>query len=201
MNDLQLEVKPLQIQISDLVQAATTLTVDDDVSNQAAINVRAELKAALETVEARESQFTKPINEGLKKIREVFKPIKDELKNALFHIQKQTSDYYVAQKRLEASLQEKEDIKARKEFNKGKSPLPIPVPVHVEVAHKSVNGTSMIDRWEPVVDIEKVPAVWNGIQILEPKIGELTKIGTSSKGKAEIPGIQWKYAPYPRGTR
>jgi hypothetical protein len=51
------------------------------------------------------------------------------------------------------------------------------------------------------VDINSVPATWNGIQILSPVVGELTKIGTSSKGQATIPGIVWKYAPYPRGTR
>ena len=200
--DLQLEVKPLQIQISDLVQAATTLTVDNDVSNEAAFAIRKELKAALDKVTARESEFTRPANELLKKVRDVFRPIKDELNAALLHIQSQTSTYHIEQKRIEAELQAKEDRKAERNFNRNKNnPLPVPVPVHVEIIQK-VDGVAMIDRWvAEIVDINSVPAVWNGIQILAPVVGELTKIGTSSKGTATIPGVQWKYAPYPRGTR
>jgi len=160
MMDLQLEVKPLQIQISDLVQAATTLTVDDDVSNEAAFAIRKELKAALDKVTARESEFTRPANELLKKVRDVFRPIKDELNSALLHIQSQTSTYHIEQKRIEAELQAKEDRKAERNFNRNKNnPLPVPVPVHVEIIQK-VDGVAMIDRWvAEIVDIISVPAV------------------------------------------
>ncbi len=210
MNELQIaeQIKPLQIDISDFVQAAMVLVVEDENSYKAANHIREELKTRLAQVEAKEDEFTDPASKLLKKIRSVFKPVKDDIKAALLIVQTKTSDWYVYQKRIEAELQAKENAKAERKFAKneqsGKSnPLPVPVAAHIELAQKKVEGVVMIDHWDAqVMDISKIPLYSaDGIQLMVVNTTALNKIGNESKGKAVIPGVKWNYTPYPRSTR
>jgi hypothetical protein len=200
MNELQIQeqLQPLQVRVGDLVQSAMTLTVDSSESQQAAVNLRELLKKELAGVEAKEKEFTKPLNDTLRKLRDVFRPVKDTISNALLHIQTESSTYYVNQKRLEAELQAKEDKLAARR----KSPLPVPVSRHVEVAQKVVDGTSFIDHWDAeVTDLSSIPLFWNDIQLLTPITSTLNRLGNESKGKAVIPGVKFNFTPYQRSGR
>lgn len=174
----------------DMAQESEGLIVDSPESQQAVIKLCNLLKIEQDIVDAQEKEFTKPLNDTLRKLRDVFRPVKDTISNALTIAENAASDYQVKMKQLEADLQAKEDKLA----SRRKSPLPVPVSRHIEIAQKKVEGTNWIDHWE--CEITNFEILANEYKL--PNISALNKVANESKGKVEITGAKILYKPYQR---
>jgi len=209
MNELQIkepDITSIQQRIGDLVEAASVLVVQDEESQKAAVVIRAYLKTELANVEAKEDEFTNPLNVVLKKFRAIFKPAKDELTNAIKTVDQKSTNYYVQQKEIERKEQERLNKLAEKRFDRNEAsgkgnPLPVPIAPHVEIAQRKVENVTIIDYWRvEIKEPTKIPVTINGVQVMFPIQGALDKVANAAKGKVEIPGAIVLYAPYHRST-
>lgn len=94
---------------SELKGEVDALAVNDDVSLGIANDILKRTKQAIKRIEEREKEFTKPLNDTLKKIREQFKPQREfakEIKNILE--QEKIIPYKMEQDRIIREKAEKE---------------------------------------------------------------------------------------------
>lgn len=192
------DITPIQKSVKELVVDACMTTVVDSESQSRIAQFRNLLKAKLDFVESKEYEFTVPLNQTLKKIRDVFRPVKSLIAEGILHCNEQLSQYEADLKAQETEAQRLLDEQAEAEFNEqmanDKPALPVPVSQHITIDRK-VDGLSMIPHWEvEIVDIDKVPRFY-----LLPNMSLLNKVANKYKGEGEIPGTKFIYKPYPRG--
>lgn len=91
------------------------LTVDSPQSLSQATSLLSELNKSLDTLTAHKEAKTKPINEALRKIRADYKPLEDQLTQAIASIKQSILKY--TQEQAKIALQREEKILADKRTN------------------------------------------------------------------------------------
>ncbi len=190
MNELVVrepDLKPTMEAIKLVCDEALAITVDSKETQETATKYIVIIRGEQKKVDEKEKEFTKPINEHLKKLRDIFKPAKFILEQSEIHLKSQLNFFYQKERELELKkqkqLQGQLERQRERDIAKGKTPVfPEVITPRVIIADKKVvtdDGSSIIyiTQQKPIVtDISKVPTFWQGVQILIPDTQALQKL-------------------------
>jgi len=107
-NHVPLQYKNMQQELSIHVPDTSTIAIKDSTSLSQATSLLSELNKSLDTLTAHKEAKTKPINEALKKIREDYRPLEQQLTQAITQIKQSILQY--TQEQAKIALQREEKI-------------------------------------------------------------------------------------------
>jgi septal ring factor EnvC (AmiA/AmiB activator) len=91
LDNVEKKVEEIQIYNNSLFEEIKNLVIVDNETLSKAADFLKKLKETAKAIDEREKEFTKPLNDTLKKIRDVFRPQKDAIENINIY---QISQYY-----------------------------------------------------------------------------------------------------------
>lgn len=153
-------VQEVQKTVTALERKSKSLEVKTDEDLMTAIDFLANLQGASKEVKFRKEQITKPLNEALKNVRELFAPVEQSIENSTVYVKSLVSKY---QQAVEAAARKKEAAIAQKvdqgklSFESGAKKME--AVKHVETTVKSDVGavTFRTNRIVEIVDATKLP--------------------------------------------
>lgn len=189
-------------QVDDLVLRVGKLDVVDDPSNDFALSLLADLRAAVKQIEMHKQRYTKPLNDHLKMIRGDFDRMAAPAIEASGILSKKIGVYRAKldeaarkeQERLRLQAERKQERAAERAEAKGLEP-PIPQPIVPKVAPpaKTVTTTSgakvtfrSVPKFE-IVDEALVPREY--LKVDEVKIGAAVRSKLATEANP-IPGVR-----------
>lgn len=187
-------------QTRDLVLSQSQqITVKDAETETQAAMMLALVRTKLKEMDTERKFYTTPLDESKNRIMAKFKELTEPLKEIEVKIGAALSFYRMKVERerieREAKLQAREDKKFEKQIEKGKTPLvPEPLQIHIEAQPKTVTTeagkVTYTETWKADwehIEFDKVPKVFNGVQILE--INRVAVNRLINAGIRDIPGI------------
>jgi hypothetical protein len=82
MKEITKELAPIKSQISKVISSANSLEIKNRDGLNNAVDILSKVKRIGNTIKAKKESIIKPINESLKSIRELFRPLEDEWSEA-----------------------------------------------------------------------------------------------------------------------
>lgn len=172
------EEKPIVDKVQKIVLKATSLQVIDDES----YNVAGELlKAVKGGIKQIEEYWEEPKSQAYAAYKTILTKI-NEMKKPLESAEK------VLKAQIGAYLQIKDDERRKLEQQAKEQ---YGVEVILDTNAPKVEGISAVTDYEiTVLDISKVPTIFNGVPIIQVDISAVKKLAKLMKGKLEIPGLK-----------
>lgn len=161
---------------------ASTLTITNDEDYQAAMEEGKRIKDILTKIEAREKEITKPMNDALKSVRALFKPLTGQVELSLLTVKGKMVDYYNAKAR--AAAEEQRRIEADRRL---KAETVATRVAGIDTADKTVKSmtasvTMREDKTWVVVDVSLIPR--------EFLIPDMQAIKASFKNGVPVAGVK-----------
>lgn len=154
------ELAPIKAQVSKLENQATAVTIESQEGYESAIDLVSKLKETGSEIKNKKESITKPLNEALRNVRDMFRPIEDQFANAERIIKNKLLDY-----------KRKKDEEARAE--------------EARVAARVAKGTMKLETAEKKMDsIERVENTTRG-QVGQVQIKKIRKVRITNQD--EVP--------------
>lgn len=145
------ELAPIKAQVSKLENQATAVTIVSQEGYENAIDLVSKLKETGSEIKYKKESITKPLNEALKHVRDMFRPVETQFENAERIIKTKLLDY-----------KRKKDEEARAE--------------EAKVAARVAKGTMKLETAEKKMDsIERVENTTRG-QVGQVQIKKIRKV-------------------------
>lgn len=182
------ELKVVEKEVQTLTSAGRDFLVKTEEDKIKAAEIRERVKQGLKTVEERRTAITKPINESLKSINDLFRPFKENLDGIVKHLDSQINLYMIEQE--EIARKEREKIEARVEKGTMKAETAaakIEVLKDPKATVSTSTGGKLISTKVPkfeVVDVDLLPKEY--LMADEKKIA----IAVTKLRLKEIPGVR-----------
>lgn len=180
------EIKNIEKEILPLYEQGKSFTVKSEGDKQVAADLRGKLKDALKLVEERRTAITKPINDSLKSINDLFRPFKEKLEGSIKIIDQQVL-FYVKEEEAKAE-KERQRIEARVAKGTMKDSTAADKLDNIKDATASVKGGSA------KMNFRKVPKIRIAHPELIPReylIPDEDKIFEAViKNNIEVPGVE-----------
>lgn len=183
------EIEEKKVLATQAQSFAQTLTVENDVQYGAAMEEGKRIKDILSKVEDREDEITKPMNDALKSVRALFKPIKTTLEQSLSEIKTKMLQYHT-KKEAEAKAEEDRirNDKRLKDETKENRVAEIAAPVKT-VKSETAKVTMREDKTWVVVDVNLIPR--------EFMVPDMQAIKASFKKGVPVAGVEEKIIKTP----
>lgn len=195
--DIQIETEKQQVEKA--LQVVDALAITTKPEYEKAVEVGTRIKQVAKIITERKEQITKPLNESLKSVRALFKPLEDTLDKAEGELKTKMLAFREIERRAEEEARKKaeEEIKKQQELLKkgeinsmeaGKKEIEAKMEVEklkVEKTVKSDSGAKATEKFITeyvVVDKTKIPFVF-----LEP---DMVKIKQAFKDGQPVPGVE-----------
>lgn len=173
-----------------LANSALTLTVKDKDTLATASNLRSGAKQYLKDLTEDKEKKTKPLNEGLREVRLMYKPMEDKVNAVIAHLDKQMSAYQTAEA---ARIKVEEDkVVAKVESGYIKPETAVAKLGALDAPDKTVGNTRFVTDYEVVVtNIREVPTEYVKIEVRTLIVKAALKSGI------RIPGLALKEVQRP----
>lgn len=170
---------------------ATAIRTDDDLN--AAITFLADLSVASKNVKAKKEEVTKPLNEALRKVRELFAPYEQKLENATLFVKsailKYQSDLAAKAAKKEAVIAEKVEM-GKLTFEQGAAKISNVKRLDTTVRADSGAAVTFRTKRTPViVDASKLPRQY--------LVANMVLINRDALAGVQIPGVEVKEEKIP----
>lgn len=188
------QVAVLEKSLAPVITKAEKIVIAGTKDMELASDMRSKLKAYIKQVKDTKESVTKPINESLKKIREMFSPLENKINAALANIDDAMISYQTEEKRI--ADEEAAKIASRIGAGKGKIKLETAMDKIAEIdkPENKVGGTYFKTvKTYKVVDVSKLPAKY----ILPNDV----EINTAMKAGIELPGVEYGTEQRPVNSR
>lgn len=189
---------PLQKKINTLAEEAKTLAITSKDEMVKATTVLSNINKYVDSVKEQKDKLTKPINEALKNIKTMFKPLEESYEEAITIIRSKMTKYQTE----ETARVREEEAKIAARVKEGKGNLTIETAVskiaNIERPDVSVEvGSGTVQfvatkKFE-IVNKSKIP--------LEYMIPDEVSIRKAMKEGKELPGIRYFTEQVPRNYR
>jgi len=154
------ELAPIKAQVSKLENQATAVTIESQEGYENAIDLVSKLKETGSEIKKKKESVTKPLNEALRNVRDMFRPLETQFENAERIIKNKLLDY-----------KRKKDEEARAE--------------EAKVAARVAKGTMKLETAEKKMDsIERVENTTRG-QVGQVQIKKIRKVRITNQD--EVP--------------
>lgn len=186
------EVQKSQQLITVVENNANKVVITNDVQAAKAGAVLAQIKTLEKELESQRTFFTKPLNDQVKKINELFKGFSAPLAKARALVTGKIIEYTTEQEKIAAEAQRKADIETRrvqnqlnKQAEKEGTEAPIvEAPIVAPVANK-IGNSSIVKRWTFKITKESlIPREY--LMIDEKKVREAIRSGERNIKGLEI---------------
>ena len=205
------ELEGAENEVSLMVTRAESIAIINQKQYEDANGCLIAIKGKIKELDSLRKSITRPIDEGKKRIMDLFSPHMGKLETARTALTRAMMAWDDEQERkrreLQAKLQREAEEKARKEQERlqaraqkwegkgnadkaealreqAEEVVPDPVPVVLEIP--KVQGRSYRDNWKAVVeDVNQVPR-----EYMIPDQKALDKIMQATKGTLKIPGVR-----------
>lgn len=182
----QQELTAVKAQLTKNLNKANSLEIKDEESLAQASDILRNVKILSKDIKTRKELITKPINEGLKSVRDFFRPFEDSLASIEARIKGQMLKFEAEQRRLERER----EAKLQQEVEQGKKTFSDAVQEAVEapILATSVSGKKgtiqyRVTKAIELVNVEEVPR-----EFMVPNY-DLIKQMMLKEGK-EVPGFK-----------
>ena len=179
------ELAPIKAQVSKLENQATAVTIESQEGYGQAIDLVSKLKETGSEIKNKKESITKPLNEALRNVRDMFRPIEDQFANAERIIKNKLLDY--KRKKDEEARAEEARVAAR--VAKGTMKL--------ETAEKKMDSIERVENTTRgkvgQVQIKKIRKVRVTDENAIPRkylVPDMVVIRQDALGGVEIPGIE-----------
>lgn len=184
-----MELTPIKAVATKATKYATNLKITDDKMEKAAIEELSRINKIGDTIEEKKSAILKPLLASEKEIRELFKPLELNVKNAVLTIKEKLKAYFLAKEAKK--LKDTAKINARVESGNLKMKTGVkklnelaPLDTSVSTGGGSVQYKTV--RKVRIINPKKVPAEY--LVVDEPKVRQAA---LALKGLGElIPGVE-----------
>ena len=150
------ELAPIKAQVSKLENQATAVAIESQEGYENAIDLVSKLKETGSEIKNKKESITKPLNEALRNVRDMFRPIETQFENAERIIKTKLLDY-----------KRKKDEEARAE--------------EAKVAARVAKGTMKLETAEKKMDsIERVENTTRG-QVGQVQIKKIRKVRVTNQ--------------------
>jgi len=154
------ELAPIKAQVSKLENQATAVAIESQEGYENAIDLVSKLKETGSEIKNKKESITKPLNEALRNVRDMFRPLETQFENAERIIKNKLLDY-----------KRKKDEEARAE--------------EAKVAARVAKGTMKLETAEKKMDsIERVENTTRG-QVGQVQIKKIRKVRITNQD--EVP--------------
>ena len=154
------ELAPIKAQVSKLENQATAVAIESQEGYENAIDLVSKLKETGSEIKKKKESVTKPLNEALRNVRDMFRPLETQFENAERIIKNKLLDY-----------KRKKDEEARAE--------------EAKVAARVAKGTMKLETAEKKMDsIERVENTTRG-QVGQVQIKKIRKVRITNQD--EVP--------------
>jgi signal transduction protein with GAF and PtsI domain len=177
------EIELVKEQSAKCLSAVSGIVVTNQDEYDRATLVGKKVSALLKTIDEKEKLITKPINDSLKKIRDMFRPYKEQVENAKNDIKSKMETYIKAENERKAI--EEARVMARIEKGTIKEETAVRKLGEIEDTKTVTSGTTTSVLTVELIDIKQVPAEY--LLIDESKIKEDFRAGK------EIAGVKCFY--------
>lgn len=171
-----------------LANSALTLVVKDKDTLTTASNLRSSAKQYLKDLTEDKEKKTKPLNEGLREVRLMYKPMEDQVNAVIEHLDKQMSAYQSAEvARMKA---EEDKVVAKVESGYIKPETAVAKLGALETPDKTVGNTRFVTDYEVIVtDIRAIPDMYVKIEVRTMLVKAALKSGQKISG-VELKEVQ-----------
>lgn len=194
-----------------VLTTATSLVISTPDDFESAASFRSEIRSQLKELDAKEKEITRPLNETLRRVRDLFRPAKEKREAAVTAIDNGLRGYQraiEAQQREEARLAEQARRKqieqeaidraaeleadgdvdrAQRVMESAFVPETAPPPVEISTATAKAQGLATRRTWKwRVTDPTAIPRAYMMVneKMLDAK-------ARTEKGNAQVPGIEF----------
>jgi hypothetical protein len=180
------DLAPIKKEISVIVNQAQLITVKTEADKSLATSTLSQINKYADSLKARKETVTKPINEALKNIRSLFKPLETQCEEASDFLRQQLSAY---QTKTLAEQQKKEAQLAAK-LASGKISAET---VASEIDKMSIvsSSTNTEDGDVKFVTVKKFEVINLAKLPIEYHLANDTAIRTAMKQGTELPGVKY----------
>ncbi len=182
------ELVPIKAQISKIENQAQSITIQTVDDQKSAIDLVSKLKDIGSDIKAKKESVTKPLNEALKNIREIFSPLETQFANAEAIIKTKLLDY---KRRKDAEVRV-EEAKIAKKVESGY--------MRLDTAEKKLEQVERVENKTRgnigEVQVHKVPKVRIVDENLVPRQYlelNMVAIRRDALGGKTIPGVEVYY--------
>ena len=179
------ELTPIKAQVSKLENQANAVSIESQEGYESAIDLVSKLKETGSEIKYKKESITKPLNEALRNVRDMFRPIEDQFANAERIIKNKLLDY--KRKKDEEARAEEARVAAR--VAKGTMKL--------ETAEKKMDSIERVENTTRgkvgQVQIKKIRKVRVTDENAIPRkylVPDMVVIRQDALGGVEIPGIE-----------
>ena len=150
------EVAVIEEQVTKCLSATSNIVVSNQTEYDEALSVGKKVSALLKVIDTKEKAITKPINDSLKQIRDLFRPYKTQVEEAKTDIASKMSAYINAEESKRKIAEER--IAARMEKGTIKEETALRKMTEVELAAPIAGGGMTSVLRIKLIDIKEVPA-------------------------------------------
>lgn len=108
-------IEPMAADVTAFIAALALPAIKDQASYDIMVDSGKQAKAAADDLEELRTSFTKPINDGLRRINDIFKPVQETLKRVVEGVRKNAVAYQQEQENIRIEAQRKAEAEAQKE--------------------------------------------------------------------------------------
>jgi len=180
-NESQVELREIEKEISPLVKTANEIVVNNEKDVDNASEFLKKIRDTEKAFETKRTELTKPINQSLKNINDMFKRATMPLAEARNLVSRKILDW----KLIESAKRAKEEERRRKiQEAHEKKGHQVSAPAYVAPVENKIGNVQTVKRWTfEVIDFSKIPEKFKIVD--ELGIKESIRNGTR-----EIPGIR-----------
>jgi hypothetical protein len=190
------ELEPIKKVINVTTKSVDSLVIKDEVTMATASEIRNKLKSYINGLKEKKETVTKPINEALKNLRNMFRPLEDQCNTALETIDNKMIAYQTKQIALEKAKEAK--IVAKLEEGKIGIDKAVSKLESIDRADKKVGNTTFIEyQGFEVMDVVMLAEKTGAEYILPNEV----KIRQAQKAGIELPGVRYYTEQRPRNNR
>ncbi len=183
MTNTTQEVAVIEEQITKMMDVTSSLVINNQEDYDRATEIGKKVSKLLKNIDDKEKAITKPINDSLKSIRDLFRPYKSQVETAKENIKKQMADYLRAED--EKRRIEEARIEARLEKGTIKETTAVAKIATLELNATDTSNTTTSVLKVKLVDITAIPPEF--LLIDEAKIKQAYRAGV------QVPGVECYY--------
>jgi len=179
------ELTVMKTFITKLENQANTIVIEDDAGHRQAVDLVATLKETGSRIKNKKESITKPLNEALRNVRDMFRPIEDQFSSAESIIKGKLLDYT---RKVNEEARKKEEALAKR-VEKGT--------MKMETAEKKLDTIERVDNTTKgdvgKVSIKKIKKVRIADESKLPReylVPDMVLIRKDALGGKEIPGVE-----------
>ena len=177
------EVTLVEEQVGKCLTETKGIVISNQEEYDRAVLVGKKVNALLKMIDTKEKAITKPINDSLKQIRDIFRPYKAQVEASKEDITQKMMAYIRAEDAKKRLAEER--IAARVEKGTMKEETAIRKLADVEIAAPVTNGSTTSVLRVKVLDIKAIPA--------EYLIIDEAKVKAAYRAGVEVPGVECFY--------